>query len=83
MARNQTRELDSRSSDGLEVRLLWNSETSRLSVSVFDYKSGDDFEVEVSGREAMDAFRHPYAYAANQGVHFLAGACTPTDPVYA
>jgi hypothetical protein len=83
MASRRTRELDFRSSDGLEVSLLWEPETSRVKVSVFDAKTGDDFEVEVSSDEAMDAFQHPYAYAANHGVHFLAGTRTPSDPVYA
>ena len=77
MASKRTQELDFRSSDGLEVSLLWEPETSRVAVSVFDVKTGDDFEIEVSGAEAMDAFQHPYAYAANSGVHFLAGAATP------
>jgi len=83
MASKQTRELDFRSSDGLEVSLLWHPETNGLSVSVFDTKSGDDFQIEVSSTEATDAFHHPYAYAANHGVHFLAGVRIPTDPVYA
>jgi hypothetical protein len=83
MASKRTRELDFRSSDGLEVSLLWEPETSRVTVSVFDSKTGDDFDVEVSSNEAMDAFHHPYAYAANHGVHFLAGVRTPNDPVHA
>ena len=83
MASKLTRELDFRASDGLEVTLLWNPETDGLSVTVFDTKSGDDFGIEVSATEAMDAFHHPYAYAANHGVHFLAGVRIPTDPVYA
>jgi len=27
----------------------------------------------------MDAFHHPYAYAANRGVHFVAGTRVPTE----
>ena len=74
MTGNQTRELDFRASDGLEVALLWHAETNRLTVAVFDSKSGDDFQVEVSSSEAMDAFHHPYAYAAANGVRFPAYA---------
>ena len=74
MASKRTQELDFRSSDGLEVSLLWDPETSRVTVSVFDLKTGDDFEIEVSGAEAMDAFQHPYAYAASSGVHLVSGA---------
>jgi hypothetical protein len=80
MTSKRTKELDFRSSDGLEVSLLWEPETSRVKVSVFDVKTGDDFEIEVSSDEAIDAFHHPYAYAANNGVHFLAGAPTPNHP---
>jgi hypothetical protein len=83
MASKKTRELDFRASDGLEVALLWDPETNQLLVSVFDTKSGDDFQIEVSSTEAMDAFHHPYAYAASSGVHYLAGVRIPTDPVYA
>jgi hypothetical protein len=39
MASKRTRELDFRSSDGLEVSLLWEPETSRVTVSVFDSKT--------------------------------------------
>ena len=83
MASKLTRELDFRCSDGLDVALLWDPETDRLKVTVFDGRSGDDFELEVSSDEAMDAFQHPYAYAASSGVHFLAGVRVPSDPVYA
>jgi hypothetical protein len=80
MASKRTQELDFRSSDGLEVSLLWEPETSRVTVSVHDVKTGDDFEIEVAGHEAMDAFRHPFAYAATNNVHFLAGASVPDYP---
>ena len=68
-----TRELDFRSIDGLEVALLWEPETNRVSVSVFDRRSGDDFTLEVDPARALDAFHHPYALAATRGVHFVAG----------
>ena len=61
-----TRELDFRSNNGLEVALLWEPETNRVSVSVFDRQSGDDFTLEVDPAEALDAFHHPYALAATR-----------------
>jgi hypothetical protein len=73
MAGKKTHELDYRSNDGLEVKLLWHSETDEISVSVYDAKTGDDFDLEVASADAMDAFHHPYAYAASRGVHFVAG----------
>jgi hypothetical protein len=56
------RELDHRHSDGIDVRLLWNSWTNRVSVAVEDHHSGETFVLEVPGTEARDAFAHPYAY---------------------
>ncbi len=81
MQSKRTRELDFRSNDGLEVALLWQPETNRLAVSVFDAKTGDDFDVEVDPAEALDAFHHPYAYAATRGVHFVAGTRIPTEAI--
>jgi hypothetical protein len=57
------RELDHRRNDGIDVRLLWNSRTNRLFVAVDDERRGASFGLEVGAAEALDAFRHPYAYA--------------------
>jgi hypothetical protein len=62
-----TRELDHRSGDGIDVRLLWDSRTDRVSVAVEDDRSGEAFVLEVRGSEARDAFTHPYAYAYRVG----------------
>jgi hypothetical protein len=59
------RELDHRTSDGVDVRLLWNSWTNQVFVAVEDQRSGELFEVTVHGVEALDAFHHPYAYGAS------------------
>jgi hypothetical protein len=79
MASKQTRELDFRSNDGLEVALLWQPETNGITVKVFDAKTGDDFELDVEPEDAVDAFHHPYAFAASRGLHFVAGTRTPTE----
>jgi hypothetical protein len=63
------RELDRRHSDGIDVRLLWNQTADQIVVSVFDAKTGDAFEIQVEAREALDAFRHPYAHAAFRGIN--------------
>jgi hypothetical protein len=81
MAGKKTRELDYRSTDGLEVTLLWQPETNAVAVKVFDAKTGDDFDLDVDASDAMDAFHHPYAYAASRGLHFVAGTRTQTDPL--
>jgi hypothetical protein len=57
------RELDHRCADGIDVRLLWNSQTDRVSVAVEDQRSGEAFVLEVPGADAREAFTHPYAYA--------------------
>jgi hypothetical protein len=63
------RELDRRSSDGINVRLLWHPSQDRVSVAVIDTKTGDDFELPVrDGEHALDVFHHPYAYAARHGI---------------
>ena len=59
-----TRELDSRTSDGIHVRLLWNPDEG-VSVAVNDTKTGEAFELPVrNDQRALDVFHHPYAYAA-------------------
>jgi hypothetical protein len=59
-----TRELDSRCSDGIEVRLLWRAADGQVLVSVTDTKTGDAFEVPVrEGDRPLEVFHHPYAYA--------------------
>ena len=79
MASKGTRELDYRSTDGLEVTLLWEPEANGITVKVYDAQTGDDFDIDVDPAEAMDAFHHPYAYAASRGLHFVAGTRTPSE----
>jgi hypothetical protein len=62
-----------RENGGIEVVLLWRPEAGELLVSVSDAASGDSFVLEVDGGCALDAFYHPYAYAARLGIPFGAG----------
>ena len=57
------RELDHRSNDGIDVALLWDAHTNRVFVAVEDERRGESLELEVDAANALDAFRHPYAYA--------------------
>jgi hypothetical protein len=68
------RELDSRSSDGIDVTLLWSEQTNRVWISVVDEKSGDWFEQDVHPALALDAFQHPYAYANRDRDEFAIAA---------
>jgi hypothetical protein len=56
------RELDHRESGGVSVTLLWYEESNRVVVHVDDADTGEELDLEVAGRDALDAFRHPYAY---------------------
>ena len=56
------RELSRRQSGGFEVVLYWCDRPSAVTLSVSDAGTGELFEVEVPGADALDAFRHPFAY---------------------
>jgi hypothetical protein len=60
-----TRELAQRLSGSQEIQLLWDRESGRVEVAVHDVTTGVGFHLEVEPRNAMDAFYHPYAYAAS------------------
>ncbi len=60
----QTRELAVRESEGIQVRLLWHPNEHALTVSVEDSRVGVGFRLPVAPDRALDAFYHPYAYAA-------------------
>jgi hypothetical protein len=59
-----TQELAVRESDGIHVLLLWHPDENALTVSVEDARAGDRFHFAVAPDRALDAFYHPYAYAA-------------------
>jgi hypothetical protein len=62
------RELCSRSSDGIEVALLWTPATDQLAVTVVDLRSNDSFQLPVDAHHAMHAFHHPYPHADECGM---------------
>lgn len=57
-------EVDHRRADGIDVRLLWSQADDRLLLAVADVWTGDAFSVEVEPGDALEAFHHPYSYAA-------------------
>jgi hypothetical protein len=72
-AQRTVRELDRRTNDGIEVRLLWNSLTNQVSIAVADVRNRESFELRVAGADALGAFHHPYAYATHShAIHALA-----------
>jgi hypothetical protein len=85
------REVDSRTSDGINVRLLWHPADGHVSVAVHDTKTNEAFELPVGdGDLALDVYRHPYAYAAQtppirararSGFHAQESSLTPLSAV--
>jgi hypothetical protein len=57
------RELDHRLNDGIDVRPLWVPCTDRVLLAVEDQRTGEYFELDVPGADALEAFHHPYAYS--------------------
>jgi hypothetical protein len=80
---SEARELDARTAEGIDVHLLWHPATDTVSVAVFDSTNEEAFELVVDSAEALDAFHHPFAYAAFRGVAFEAPARAWDEPVAA
>ena len=58
------RELAVRESDGVRIVLLWHPRDGAVSVSVEDARADHRFELAVERERALEAFYHPFAYAA-------------------
>jgi hypothetical protein len=57
------RELAVRTVDRITVALLWRPGDPDVLVRVDDARTGVRFELDVPGRDALQAFHHPFAYA--------------------
>jgi hypothetical protein len=70
MTTNETaalRELDHRTGDGIDVRMLWRTHDDRVLVAVTDAKTGEAFTLMVGhDQSALDVFQHPFAYAGSR-----------------
>jgi len=80
------RELHSRVSEGVHIRLLWCEGDGRLAVAVTDTRSCEAFSIELrDGEDALDVFHHPFAYAAWHGIETSARPPIdePTEPLAA
>jgi hypothetical protein len=64
------KEIAHRTSDGIEVVLFWRRGDALLTVAVADERTGAYFEFDVEAAQALDAFHHPYAYAAFRGLAY-------------
>jgi hypothetical protein len=59
-------ELAFRESDGIEVTLLWERLEDRVLLSVRDRRTGEWFVRGVDRADALEAYRHPFAYVARR-----------------
>jgi len=60
-------ELDRRTNDGIDVRLLWRAADNQPLVAVEDARTGASFTIAVRrDMRAYDVFHHPYAYAGER-----------------
>jgi hypothetical protein len=60
-----THELATREGNGVRVVLHWHARRNTVTVLVEDDADGDRFVVAVPADRALDAFHHPYFYAAS------------------
>jgi hypothetical protein len=65
-------ELDHRKSGPFEVSLLWHRDLEAVSLTIRDNRSGGSLELPVVHERALQAFKHPFAYAASDGVDYAA-----------
>ena len=56
-------QLADRNNDGLDVVLLWARQTGRVWVNVTHRRSGQTAQIYAKTANALDVFRHPFAYA--------------------
>ena len=75
----ERRELAHRTGDGIEVTLFWSKPSNRVTIAVLDSHSDETLEFEVDGADALDAFNHPYAFAATRNARTLATTHVAAD----
>jgi hypothetical protein len=64
-------DLAHRRGDGIDVTLWWSREDNSVAVEVLHYASESSFELTVDPDRALDAFYHPFAYAARRSPELL------------
>ena len=64
-------ELAQRQNDGIEVCLYWARSDGSVTVAVRHLSTDETFEIAVDPADALDAFYHPFAYAARRSPELL------------
>jgi hypothetical protein len=71
IGRAKSRELAHRVTSDIEVTLLWRQVDNMVTLRLVEVGSGIEFEFGVRPEDALDAFKHPYAYLPSPTVHSL------------
>lgn len=71
MYAEQRIDLAHRKGDGIDVTLWWSPAENSVSVEVLHLASDSSFELSVERARALDAFYHPFAYAARRSPELL------------
>jgi hypothetical protein len=66
MYAGQRIDLAHRRSDGIDVVLWWSPSDNAVAVEVLHLATDESFELVVDRDRALDAFYHPFAYAARR-----------------
>lgn len=64
-------DLAHRRADGIDVVLWWSPEDNTVAVEVLHLASDATFELSVESERALEAFYHPFAYAARRNPELL------------
>ena len=64
-------DLANRRNDGIDVTLWWCPAADSVAVEVLHLASDSSFELAVDRASALDAFYHPFAYAARRSPELL------------
>ena len=64
-------DLAHRRNDGIDVVLWWSPADDSVAVEVLHLASDEAFELVVERNQALDAFYHPFAYAARRNPELL------------
>ncbi len=59
-------ELDARHAGGIDVELLWDPRTQGVLVVAHDASSDETVTIYVEPDQALEVFRHPFAYAGQR-----------------
>lgn len=68
---NAKLELSHRQADGIDVTLWWSPADDTVSVEVLHFETESSFELAVERSRALEAFYHPFAYAARRSPQVL------------